>query len=197
MLSVTQRFVPASPARGLWPAELRAAALDSDRDAIELCAGLTEHQLSWSPAPHSWSIAQNIAHLRATTNVFLPAVDAALETSRTLNLQRPGPYSLSLYGRVIIWQMESRLIRLKSPEAVHPCLLDSPAAELSGFLLAQSALRQRLDAAAGVDLTAVRFPSPLLKCFRVNLLEFFAAFNAHNRRHLRQAQKLRRSLPSA
>jgi hypothetical protein len=199
MLSVRGKFIHlANWDHGVRPGELHAASLAIDGGAIQLCAGLTEDQLSWSPSPSRWSIAQNLAHLRTTTEVFLPAVDAALAISRNLNLRSIGPFTLSLYGRVLVWHMESSpIIKLQAPEAIRPRLLDSPASELQNFLLSQSALRQRMEAAAGLHLTALRFPSPLVSCFRVNLLEFFSLFNAHARRHLRQGGNLRRALLSS
>lgn len=194
MLTVTGRLPLANRARHLQPLGLHAASLAIDRDVTQLCGALTDDQLSWSPGPGNWCIAQILAHLRITTEVFLPVVDAALETSKALDLRSAGPFPLSLYGRVLVWQMESRPIRLRSPKAVLPCLLGSPSAELQGFIRSQAAMRQRLEAASGLDLTARRFPSPLVTCFRVNLLEFFSLSNAHARRHLRQANRLRQAL---
>jgi hypothetical protein len=65
---------------------------------------------------------------------------------------------------------------------------------LEHFLTSQAAIRQRIADADGLDLTALRFPSPVASYFRVNLLEFFSAFNAHSRRHLWQANNVRRAL---
>ena len=201
MLSVTGQFIhSAGRARVVQPWELHAASAAIDAAASELCAGLIEAQLSWSPGPGKWSIIQNLAHLRTTTEVFLPGVDDALAASSKRNLRSEGPYTLSLYGRVIVWHLEgptlkSRpFIRLKAPEAIWPSTLQSPAVELQSFLASQAALRQRMEAAAGLHLTALRFPSPLVSYFRVNLLEFFSAVNAHSRRHLRQGLRLRQAL---
>jgi hypothetical protein len=69
--------------------------------------------------------------------------------------------------------------------------------ELEHFLIAQVALRRRIAEADGLDLTALRFPSPVASYIRVNLLEFFSAFNAHSRRHLRQANNVRLAMPSS
>jgi hypothetical protein len=199
MLSMTEKFIHlANRDHGVRPAELHAASLTIDGDAMRLCAGLTEQELSWSPNPGRWSIVQNLAHLRITTEAFLPAVDAALVTSRNLNLRSEGPFTLSLYGRVLVWHMESRFtIKLQAPKAIQPRLLDSPALELQNFFLSQAVLRQRMEVAEGLHLTRLRFPSPLVKCIHVNLLEFFSLFNAHARRHLRQAGNLRRALSSS
>src|SRR5271154_7404746 len=93
MLSVTEKFVYLADNR-VKTVELREATLAVDEEAINLCAGLNEEQLSWSPRPGRWSIAQNLSHLRRTTEVFLPAVDATLEASRNLKLHSPGPFRL-------------------------------------------------------------------------------------------------------
>ena len=179
-------------------AELSEATLAVDTEAAKLCGGLSEEQLSWRPRPRSWSIAQNLAHLRITTEVFLPAVDSTLEASRKLKLYGEGPYTLNLFGRVMVWRMESRpIIKMQAPRSVWPRLLSCPALELEHFLLAQAALRRRIADADGLDLTALRFHSPVASYFRVNLLEFFSACNAHSRRHLWQANRVRQALPSS
>jgi hypothetical protein len=195
MLSLTDRFVYL-PDHRVRTVELREATLAVDLEAIDLCAGLSEEQLSWSPRPGRWSIAQNLLHLRRTTEVFLPAVDAALEASRNLKSASPGPFILNLYGRFMVWRMDSRpILKMRAPKALRPRLLGSCASELDHFLVAQAALRQRIEDAEGCHLTAFRFPSPLASCVRVNLLEFFSLCNAHSRRHLRQANRVRRALP--
>jgi DinB superfamily len=197
MLSAAEKFVYLTDNR-VKTVELREATLAVDLEAINLCAGLTEEQLSWSPRPGRWSIAQNLSHLRRTTEVFLPAVDATLEASRNRKLHSPGPFRLNLYGRIMVWRMESRpILKMRAPKAIRPRLLGSCVAELDHFLIAQAALRQRIEDAEGFHLTAISFPSPLASCFRVNLLEFFSLCNAHSRRHLRQANQVRRALPSS
>lgn len=196
MLSVTEKFVYLTDNRA-QTVELREATLAIDAEAMNLCAGLSEEQLSWSPRPGRWSIAQNLSHLRRTTEVFLPAVDATLEACKKLNLHSPGPFRLNLYGRLMVWRMESRpILKMRAPKAIRPRLLGSCASELDHFLTAQAALRQRIDDAEGFHLTAIRFPSPLASCVRVNLLEFFSLCNAHSRRHLRQANQVRRAIAS-
>src|ERR1700733_9027593 len=196
MLSVTEKFVYLTDNQ-VKTVELRQATLAVDAEAINLCAGLSEDQLSWSPRPARWSIAQNLSHLRRTTEVFLPAVDATLEASRNQKLHSPGPFRLNLYGRLMVWRIESRpILKMRAPKAIWPRLSDSCTAELDQFLIAQAALRQRIDNAEGFHLTALRFPSPLASCLRVNLLEFFSLCNAHSRRHLRQANHVRQALPS-
>ena len=199
MFGVSYRFFPLADQIHLAKIiELSDAALAVDAGVTKLCAGLSEQQLSWRPRPGTWSIAENLAHLRTTTEVFLPAVDSALEASRKLTLHHDGPFTLGLYGRLLVWGMEARpIIKMRAPNRIQPRLLSSPASELEHFLISQVALRQRIADADGLNLTALRFPSPVAGYFRVNLLEFFSAFNAHSRRHLWQANNVRRAMPSS
>ena len=101
MLGVTDKFLNFTDRIHLaTTVELSEAALAVDAEAKKLWAGLSEEQLSWCPKPGRWSIAQNLAHLRTTTEVFLPAVDSALEASRIMGLRSEGPFVLSPFGRL-------------------------------------------------------------------------------------------------
>ena len=175
--------------------ELTEAALAVDLEAKQLCAGLTEEQLAWKPRPGKWSVAENLAHLRTTTEAFLPAVDSALEASRIMGLHSEGPFALSPFGRLFVWRMDARpVIKMRAPRPLRPRLIGSAGSELEHFLTSQVAFRQRIAKAQGLDLTAWRFSSPVARYFRVNLLEFFSAFNAHSRRHICQANNIRRAI---
>jgi hypothetical protein len=199
MLSVTHRFFNLAAQSDIAKTvELSQAMLAVDSQATELCAGLSEEQLSWSSSPGKWSIAQNLAHLRRTTEVFLPVVDSALDATKNLKLYGDGPFRLKYYGRLLVWRTEGRpIIRMQAPKPLRPRLLDSPDLELEQFLSSQAAMRRRVEDAHGLNLTAIRFPSPVASYLRVNLLEFFCVFNAHSRRHLRQMKNVRRVMPLA
>jgi hypothetical protein len=175
--------------------ELADASLAVDDDARKICTGLNNEQLVWRPRPGRWSVAENLAHLRTTTEVFLPTVDAALEASRSKGLHSEGPFGLNPFGRFVVWRMDARpLVRMRAPRALQPRMADSVASELEIFLASQAAFRLRIEQAEGLNLCAWRFASPVAGYFRVNLLEFFSAFNAHSRRHLWQAKNVRHAM---
>ena len=103
---------------------LSEATYAIDAEATRLCTGLSDDQLCWRQRPRRWSITENLAHLRITAEVFLPAVDTVLATTRLLRLQSDGPFSLSLYGRLLKWRIESRpIIRMRAPALLWPQLL--------------------------------------------------------------------------
>lgn len=142
--------------------ELSMAAMMFDAEAKQLWAGLSEEQLAWRPRQGKWSIAEHLAHLRTTTEVFLPAVDSALEASRLMGLRSDGPFALSPFGRLIVWRMDARpILKMRAPKILRPRLLGSAGSELELFLTSQAAFRRRIEEAEGLNLTAWRFSSPL------------------------------------
>jgi DinB superfamily len=165
--------------------------------AALVCDGLSDDQLAWRPQPGKWSIAENFIHLQVTTEVFLPAIDHALGETISRRLICPGPFRLGWYGRLLVWYVEPPpVIRLPAPKALRPSLSGHPSRVLGNFLRLQAAMQQRMEDAGGLNLTGLRFASPLARYIRMNLLEFFLVFNGHSRRHLWQAANVRQSLPS-
>ena len=78
---------PASPDCTDDDVDLSASMDLINTAAARLCDGLTAKQLSWRPLPEKWSIAQNLAHLRTTAQVFLAL-------SRCRDCEEPEPGSL-------------------------------------------------------------------------------------------------------
>jgi hypothetical protein len=175
---------------------LRAGLSAVNAQATALCGELTGDQLAWRPQPARWSIAENLIHLCATTELFLPAVDHAIEESHARKLLGAGPFRLGRYGRLLVWYVEPPpLIRLPAPAVLRPRMSGAPERTLESFLVLQSAMMRRMDDAEGLDHTALRFPSPMASYIRMNLLEFFSVFNGHSRRHFWQAANVRRQMP--
>jgi hypothetical protein len=164
-------------------------------EAIALCEGLTADQLAWRPHPARWSIAENLVHLCTTTEVFIPVVDHAIVESHSRGLHRAEPYRLGWYGRLLVRYVEPPpLIRLPAPKIIRPQMSAPSERPLESFLVRQSEMLRRMQDADELDLTALRFPSPLASYIRMNLLEFFSVFNGHSRRHLWQAANVRRDM---
>jgi DinB superfamily len=177
---------------------LRNELLAVNMEATALCEGLTGDRIACRPHPVKWSIAENFIHLCTTTEVFLPAVDHAIAESRRKDLLDEGPFRLGLYGRILVWYVEPPpAIRLPAPRLLRPRLPGSAEPVLENFLASQAAMTRRMEDAAGLNLTGLRFPSPLASYIRMNLLEFFSVFNGHSRRHLWQAANVRRDLRTA
>ncbi len=177
---------------------LRTDLVAVNLNAISVCEGLREDQLAWRPHPEKWSIAENLIHLRITTECFLPSVRGALADCRRKQLSNPGPFRLGLYGRLLVRYVEPPpIVRLPAPRKLVPLLSGAPSQALSDFLSSQSAMLNELESAAGLNLAAKRFSSPLASYIKMNLVEFFSVFNGHSRRHLWQAAHVRDRLLSS
>jgi hypothetical protein len=182
------------------PRELDVQALRNDlerltADARALWESLSPDQQVVRVAPNSWSVAENLAHLTVTTQTFLPPVDAATRRSRERGATARGPFRLGLYGRALVRYVEPPpLVRLPAPKVLRPPSVTSPDGVLEGFVDGQRAIAARMANAQGLDLTAMRFGSPLASYVRMNLLEFFAVFNGHTWRHIWQAEGVARTL---
>lgn len=168
-----------------------------DSEAAALCKGLNADQIAWRPSPDAWSIAENLAHLNTTTQIYLPVIDSALARYGENGHGSPGPFRLGWYGRLVVGSMEPPpKMRLRAPGPLKVLKTGPPEEALAEFLRWRESLRQRMEKAKGLDLTAFRFSSPLSKLFRMNLLECFALSNAHSRRHMWQARNVRRQIES-
>ena len=174
---------------------LRTELLAVNSEAATLCEGLSADQLAWRPQPSKWSIAENLIHLRITTETFLPSIDRALAENHRRELFGAGPFRLGWYGRLLVWYVEPPpAIRLPAPKKLRPVLSGDPLRALDEFRRSQERMPQRIQDANRLRMTALRFPSPLASYVRMNLLEFFCVFNGHSRRHLWQAANVRKLL---
>ncbi|MEO8503341.1 MAG: DinB family protein [Acidobacteriota bacterium] len=166
----------------------------SDR-ARALCAELDPRQLSWSPRPGAWSIAEILRHLEITTEVFLPGLDEAATIARSKGRLGPGPYRLNAWGRLLVWYVEPPPpIRLPAPRALRPTLASGPAEALPRFLESQQCLAARLPTLEGIDLERAVYVSPIARYIRMSMLAFLRVHTAHERRHLWQGENVRRVL---
>jgi len=169
-----------------------------DDQVRRLCEGLSPEELCWRPAPKSWSIAENLVHLRITTEVFAPAAERAIRAAREKDLLSQGPFPLGRMDRFFIWYVEPPpLMRLPAPKPLKPPLEESTAeGALQEFLDSQELMIRQIHSANGVDLRRARVISPIASYIRMSLLAFFKVHPGHERRHLWQMAKVREQLRS-
>lgn len=165
--------------------------------ATALCGGLTVDQLFSRPDPAKWSIGENLLHLCITIQVILPTFERGVVETRRRGFLSPGPFRLGWYGRLLLWYVEPPpVIRLPAPKPLVPQLAGRTEQVLEKFLASQASVKSVIADAADLDLTKLRFPSPLARFIRMNLLEAFSVGNSHSRRHIWQAARVRQRLVS-
>jgi len=160
-------------------------------DAESLAGGLSDSQLAWRPAPSRWSVADCLNHLNVTCGKYLPRTGEMIAQARSQGLTGRGPFRHPFVGNWFVRLMEPPPRRKLRVPGVFAPLPDQPAASLlpefrrlSRLLLAQVAESD------GLDLAAVKTPSPAARHFTLTLGQCFAALAAHDRRHLWQARQV-------
>jgi hypothetical protein len=178
--------------------QIRSEADEVNKQAVALCEGLSEADLAWRSDPGRWSIAENLQHLKLTTEAYLPPVDRAIADARSRSLLGEGPFSPGRFGRLFAWYVEPPpKLKSPAPKMIRP-IVTGPAVEvLPQFLESQQLMLRRIESANGLDLGAARVTSPLSSLVKMNLLAVFMVWTGHSRRHLWQASKVRNLLRDA
>ncbi|HEY0005036.1 MAG TPA: DinB family protein [Pyrinomonadaceae bacterium] len=162
------------------------------QEARSLIEGLTDEQFNWHPAPGVWSIADNLAHLNVTGQLYLSRIDASIEEARSKELFGAGPFRHSFLGNWFLRLLEPPVKRkFKAPKIFVP-MPDQPLARVAPeFISLQDEVLERLHRANGLNLARARVASPISRFLRLSLGQSFLLITSHERRHLWQAAQVK------
>jgi DinB superfamily len=171
---------------------------EARRRAQELVSGLTPGQLSKRPHPAKWSIAECLAHLNVTAATVQSLMRKAIERGRLEKKFGDGPFEIGAKGRLLIWLAEPPpKVRLPAPRLVRPpARIDDPMGLLATFLKAQDEWEKLMRESQGLDQGRIKFGS-LTSPFRARLCAAIPWMMAHQRRHLLQAENVKRQIVAA
>jgi len=163
-----------------------------------LVRGLTAAQLIAQPAPGKWSIAECILHLNATAAVVQPLMEKAIVQARQDKKVGAGPFDIGLKGRLLVWIAEPPpKFRMPAPRNVRPpAKIDDPDKLLPDFMKVQDEWERLIRESAGLDLAKIKV-GPLFSPLRQRLAASFPWMMAHQRRHLFQAENVKRQVLSS
>ena len=151
---------------------------------------VSENKINLRTTDTAWSIAECIAHLTATTGLYLPIMSSALTDAPAGD----GPYKMDWRGRMLKWVLEPPYrTRSKTLPNLEPRLND-PRRVLPDFLASQQELLEAMRLWNGRALDKVFVTSLFNKKFRYNIYSLFNVVAAHQRRHLWQAQRAKDAL---
>ena len=176
-------------ARDIKEARLRAQSLISD---------LPPDQLTKQPEPGKWSVAECILHLNTTAQVVQSLMEKAIAEGKRKNIVGSGPFSLGFKGRLLIWIAEPPpKFRIRAPRSVRPpAEIDSPLNLLPDFLKAQDEWERLIRESSGLDMGKI-MAGPRFSAFRARLAAIVPWMMAHQRRHLLQAENVKRQILSS
>src|ERR1700674_1728521 len=170
---------------------------EARRRAEELVRGLTTEQLAQRPEPAKWSIAECLAHLNVTASVIQPLMRRSMELGRNENVLGKAPFSPGPMGRCLTWLAEPPpKIRIRAPKSVAPPVsISDPARLVPEFMQVQDEWERLMKESEGLDLARIVI-GPRLSPFRCRLSGGFPWMMAHQRRHLWQAENVKKQIVS-
>ena len=162
--------------------------------AAEVAARLSHAEFNWRPAEGAWSIAECLAHLNTTDEIYCAKIAEAISSG----IKGEGPFKLGwLETRFIRFLEPPYRLRFKAPREFKP----GPEHNVDHVLDTWRRTRLRLlDLAAkseGLHLTKTRVTSPANSFLKFSLLGTFHMVVAHDKRHLWQSAQIRKMLPKA
>jgi DinB superfamily len=165
------------------------------RRAEALVSGLTTEQLTRRPDPGKWSIAECLAHLNLTASVVQPFIAKGIARGKKEMRHGKGPFKMGVRGRILVWIAEPPpKFRMPAPKAVAPPVSTQPPSQiLADFMKAQKEWQRLWNEAEGLNMAAINI-GPLLSPFRCHLSASFPWMMAHQRRHLLQAENVKRRI---
>ena len=161
--------------------------------AAALVRGLSDAQYNWHPGPGQWSMAQCLAHITIGNEVYFPTLEACISEARKKGLTGHGPFRYGWFGNWFVRSMDAPpKMRMKNPARITPPPEQPLEKGVADFNAAHDRLLQVIVAANGVDLGRAKFRSPLLKLLKLSLGQGFGVLLSHARRHLWQANEVRK-----
>jgi hypothetical protein len=158
--------------------------------ARHVAEGVDEATFSRRPEASAWSAAECVEHLSLTTRAFLPLIDAALAEPAGAAVANDRRFRRDVAGALLGWVIEPPYrMKVKTLAPFEPLEPSSRALVLDEFEALQDELAERVRAASGRDLGALRLQSPFSGRVRYNLYSTFRIISAHERRHLWQAER--------
>ena len=171
---------------------------EARRSAEAVVLGLTPEQFTTQPEAGKWSVAECILHLNVTARVMQSLMEDAIAQAKRDNQLGTGPFSVGAKGRLLIWIAEPPpKFRIPAPPHLRPpTQIDDPLKLLPDFLKAQNEWERLIRKSTGLDLSKIKVGKPFSP-FRARFAAALPWMMAHQRRHLLQAENVKRQIFSA
>lgn len=160
--------------------------------AVRLLNGKTREQANWQPKQGtSWSMWQCFDHLARINRVYCQALQAAVENPRETQERTPQRITPGWFSRWFIRSMGPPVrTRFKAPTRVIPAEAGDPQEGFDAFLESHAPVRRVLEFWDRVNFNRVRFKNPFVPLLRFTIGTGLMVINAHDRRHLWQAERV-------
>ena len=178
--------------RPQWAAELLGQFDAADRDATRVASGLTLAQLNWRQADDQWSVGQCLEHLAMANEVYLPAIERALAGRPVGVVQEVTPGWLGRWFLRNVIEPTPTTARRRAPREIKPPVRVDGAI-LDRFHRTNANACDVVRRASRLDVNHIRFRNPFVPLIRFTIGTGFVILATHQRRHLLQAERIRRA----
>ncbi|MDQ3374877.1 MAG: DinB family protein [Acidobacteriota bacterium] len=160
------------------------------QNAQKTFGNLSAEQINWRPSADGWSVGQCFEHLIKTNGLFFPELKKIAKGKRKNSLvENYSPLS-SFFGNLLVKSLQKDARKFKAPSQKIV-----PPSEVSADIINQFAAHQRevaekIEQTAEADWQKTVITSPFMKLMTYKLADGYRVVVEHERRHLRQAERV-------
>ena len=168
-------------------------------DAENFLAPMDDRTFRRQPSAKSWCIGECFSHLVETGNSYYKKAAKGIEESNKPGTGSDSPMHLRFHMQWFVNYLEPPVtIKSKSPGSFQPvqyARLDKDEV-LNNFLDLQDKYINQLETARAnkLDLSSIDVSNPLISFIKMTAAECIAVTEAHQRRHMEQARKVKQIL---
>jgi len=169
--------------------DLRRQLREAKEQGSTLLQRVDEVRLKKRAGPLKWSVGECFSHLNIANGQYIRAIEKTIHKAVDQELGAKGKYRYGLLERLFLRMLEPPATwKIKAPEPFLP-LNSTPREELLAvWEHTHDRLVLQVERADDLDLKQ-KVISPVSGLFQPTLAMAFAVVAAHDRRHLRQAEK--------
>lgn len=158
-------------------------------DARSKFGELSVEQLNWKPAPDAWSIGQCLEHLIKANELYYGELDKLAAGTRENSFWENWSPLTSLVGGMLIKSLKSDDRKVKTVQKMTPPS-EIPGDIVERFFNHNFELAGRIEAAGNADLKKTVVTSPFMSLFTYRLSDGYEIIIEHEKRHVRQAERV-------
>lgn len=166
-----------------------------ERRAEVLVGDLDDATVNWRPPTGGWSVAQCLHHLAVINEFYLrDCLTPVQQAPRGTRFSNLSPTPLGLW---FVSSLEPPVrIKMRARSDVQPAPSLSRNDLIPTYKRSHDAYRTLVQASADVDINRVIVPNPFFPRIRMRMSTILLVVPAHDRRHLWQAENVKRLLRS-
>jgi len=167
---------------------------EAKEKVIHEFSDISLEQLSWKPAPGSWSIAQCLEHLIIADSAYFPDLKDITEGNFKMGLwEKYSPFT-RLCGQLLKNRLQEQVKeKMIAPKKFRPQNSDKNLFIIDNYCKNLDTFLRLISNCKNVDIDKTVITSPTIKIVTYNLRDAFTFLVQHEHRHINQAIRVKRN----